>query len=47
MPDKVEAFRAGKTSLLGLFTGQVMKATGGKADPKAVQELIRRKLGQA
>jgi glutaminyl-tRNA synthetase len=35
MPDKVEAYRAGKTSLLGLFTGQVMKATGGKADPKA------------
>jgi glutaminyl-tRNA synthetase len=45
MPDKVEAYRAGKTSLLGLFTGQVMKATGGKADPKAVQELIRKKLG--
>jgi glutaminyl-tRNA synthetase len=47
MPDKVAAYRAGKTSLLGLFTGQVMKATGGKADPKAVQDLIRRKLGQA
>jgi Asp-tRNA(Asn)/Glu-tRNA(Gln) amidotransferase B subunit len=45
MPDKVEAYRAGKTSLLGLFTGQVMRATGGKADPKALQELIRRKLG--
>ena len=44
MPDKVEAYRAGKTSLLGLFTGQVMKATGGKADPKAVQEEIARKL---
>jgi glutaminyl-tRNA synthetase len=46
VPDKVEAYRAGKTSLLGLFTGQVMKATGGKADPKALQELIRRKLGE-
>jgi len=45
MPDKVDAYRAGKTSLLGLFTGQVMKATGGKADPKAVQESIRKKLG--
>ena len=45
-PDKVEAFRAGKTSLLGLFTGQVMKATGGKADPKAVQERIKAKLEQ-
>ena len=47
MPDKVEAYRAGKTSLLGLFTGQVMKATGGKADPKAVQELLRKKLAGA
>ncbi|MBP2676844.1 MAG: glnS, partial [Deltaproteobacteria bacterium] len=44
MPDKVESYRAGKISLLGLFTGQVMKATGGKADPKAVQDEIRRKL---
>jgi glutaminyl-tRNA synthetase len=44
MPDKVEAYRAGKTSLLGLFTGQVMKATGGKADPRAVQEAIRKRL---
>jgi glutaminyl-tRNA synthetase len=46
MPDKVDAYRAGKASLLGLFTGQVMKATGGKADPKVVQDLIRTKLGQ-
>ena len=45
MPDKVASYRAGKTSLLGLFTGQVMKATGGKADPQAVQELLKRKLG--
>jgi glutaminyl-tRNA synthetase len=45
MPDKVESYRAGRTALLGLFTGQVMKATGGKADPKAVQDEIRRKLG--
>ncbi len=45
LPDKVAAYRAGKTNLLGLFTGQVMRATGGKADPRNVQELIRRKLG--
>ncbi|MBI5420376.1 MAG: glutamine--tRNA ligase/YqeY domain fusion protein [Deltaproteobacteria bacterium] len=45
MPDKVEQYRAGKTSLLGLFTGQVMRATGGKAGPQAVQELLKRKLG--
>ena len=44
MPDKVEAYRAGKTALLGLFTGQVMRDTGGKADPKAVQEMLRNKL---
>ena len=44
MPDKVASYRAGKTSLLGLFTGQVMKATGGKADPKSVQDALRRKL---
>ncbi len=45
MPGKAAAYRAGKTSLLSLFTGQVMRATGGKADAKDVQELIRRKLG--
>ena len=44
-PDKVAAYRAGKKGLLGLFTGQVMKATGGRAEPQAVQESIRRKLG--
>ena len=45
LPDKVAAYRGGKTNLLGLFTGQAMKATGGKADPRVVQDLIRRKLG--
>ncbi len=44
LPDKVAAYRAGKTSLLGLFTGQVMRATAGKADPRNVQELIKKKL---
>ena len=32
--------------LLGFFVGQVMKASGGKANPQAVNELLRRKLGQ-
>ena len=45
MQDKVAEYRAGKTSLLGMFTGQVLKATGGKADPKRVQELLRQQLG--
>ncbi|UBV42587.1 glutamine--tRNA ligase/YqeY domain fusion protein [Deinococcus taeanensis] len=35
-PDKVEAYRGGKSALLGFFTGQVMRATGGKADPAAL-----------
>ncbi|GMA14672.1 glutamine--tRNA ligase/YqeY domain fusion protein [Deinococcus metallilatus] len=39
-PDKVEAYRGGKTGLLGFFTGQVMRATGGKADPKVVAERL-------
>ncbi len=46
LPDKVAEYRAGKTSLLGMFTGQVLKATGGKADPKRVQELLRQQLGE-
>jgi glutaminyl-tRNA synthetase len=43
-PDKVEAFRAGKTGLLGFFVGQVMRQTGGQANPQLVQELVTRKL---
>jgi aspartyl-tRNA(Asn)/glutamyl-tRNA(Gln) amidotransferase subunit B len=43
-PDKVAQAQA-KPSLSGWFVGQVMKATGGKANPQAVQELVRRKLG--
>ncbi len=45
-PDKVQEYRGGKEKLLGYFVGQVMKATGGKANPKLVNELLRRKLGQ-
>jgi aspartyl-tRNA(Asn)/glutamyl-tRNA(Gln) amidotransferase subunit B len=43
-PGQVEAYRGGKEGLLGFFVGQVMKETQGKADPKAVNELLRRKL---
>ncbi len=35
-PAETEAFRGGKRALMGFFTGQVMRATGGKADPKKV-----------
>ena len=43
-PDQAAAYRAGKAKLLGFFVGQVMKSTGGKADPKAVNDALRRKL---
>ncbi len=43
-PDKVEQAKA-KPSMLGWFVGQVMKTTGGKANPAAVNEILRRKLG--
>jgi len=42
-PDKAEAAKA-KPNLLGWFVGQVMKSTGGKANPQAVNELLRKKL---
>src|SRR3984957_782350 len=44
-PDSVAQYRAGKTKLLGFFVGQVMKATGGKANPGLVNELLKKKLG--
>ena len=42
--EKADEYRAGRTKLLGFFVGQVMKATGGKANPKVVNELLRTKL---
>ena len=44
-PKQVEQFRSGKTKLLGFFVGQVMKQTGGKANPKQVNDLVVAKLG--
>jgi aspartyl-tRNA(Asn)/glutamyl-tRNA(Gln) amidotransferase subunit B len=43
-PGQVAAFRGGKDGLLGFFVGQVMKETGGTADPRAVSEIVRTKL---
>ncbi len=43
-PGQVAAYRGGKEGLLGFFVGQVMKETEGKADPRAVNELVREKL---
>jgi aspartyl-tRNA(Asn)/glutamyl-tRNA(Gln) amidotransferase subunit B len=42
-PDKVEQVKA-KPTLLGWFVGQVMKATGGKANPQAVNDVLKKKL---
>ncbi len=44
-PDKVAAYRAGKTGLLGFFVGQVMRETQGQANPQLLQELVSQKLG--
>jgi len=44
-PDKVEQVKT-KPAMMGWFVGQVMKASGGKANPQAVNELLRKKLGQ-
>jgi aspartyl-tRNA(Asn)/glutamyl-tRNA(Gln) amidotransferase subunit B len=43
-PDKVEQAKS-KPALIGWFVGQVMKASNGKANPKAVNDLLKRKLG--
>ncbi len=43
-PKEVESYKNGKTNLLGFFVGQVMKETKGRANPKTVNELIRKFL---
>jgi aspartyl-tRNA(Asn)/glutamyl-tRNA(Gln) amidotransferase subunit B len=43
-PDKVEQVKS-KPSMLGWFVGQVMKSTGGKANPQAVNDILRKKIG--
>jgi aspartyl-tRNA(Asn)/glutamyl-tRNA(Gln) amidotransferase subunit B len=43
---QLEQYRAGKTALFGYFVGQVMKRSGGKANPQQVNELLKKKLGQ-
>jgi len=44
-PAKVAEYRGGKKGLTGFFTGQVMRATNGQADPKAVARLLSEMLG--
>ena len=43
-PQNVNAYKAGKDKLFGFFVGQVMKNTGGKANPKLVNEILKKKL---
>lgn len=43
-PDKVKAYKSGKTNLIGLFIGQVKKKSGGKADPKKTNQLLAKAL---
>lgn len=44
-PGQVADYRAGKEKLIGFFVGQVMKETGGKANPGQVNQALKRKLG--
>lgn len=43
-PKQLEQYRAGKESLLGFFVGQVMKLSGGRANPQIVSELLKKTL---
>jgi aspartyl-tRNA(Asn)/glutamyl-tRNA(Gln) amidotransferase subunit B len=43
-PEKIEEYKSGKKGLLGLFVGEVMKLSKGKADPKLVNQAIKEKL---
>lgn len=45
-PDKVKEYKSGKTGLLGMFMGQIMKRSGGKADPKKTSELLQQALNK-
>ena len=44
-PTQVEQYRSGKAKVMGYLVGQVMKATQGKADPKKVSDIMKRRLG--
>jgi aspartyl-tRNA(Asn)/glutamyl-tRNA(Gln) amidotransferase subunit B len=45
-PSQVGQYKEGKTTLIGYFVGQVMKATKGAANPKVVNEILRRLLDE-
>ena len=43
-PEQVAGYKSGKDKLFGFFVGQAMKATGGKANPAQLNELLKQKL---
>ena len=43
-PERAEAYRAGRTGLLGFFVGEVMKQTKGAGNPQLVQALVKARL---
>jgi aspartyl-tRNA(Asn)/glutamyl-tRNA(Gln) amidotransferase subunit B len=45
-PGQASSYRGGKTAALGWFVGQVMKRTGGRANPLRVNALLRKALGE-
>jgi aspartyl-tRNA(Asn)/glutamyl-tRNA(Gln) amidotransferase subunit B len=45
-PEKVQEYKNGKESLLGLFMGEIMKASKGKADPKLTTEILKQELNK-
>ena len=45
-PGQVEQYRAGKGKVLGFFVGQLMKASGGKANPQQLNALLKAALGE-
>jgi aspartyl-tRNA(Asn)/glutamyl-tRNA(Gln) amidotransferase subunit B len=43
-PEALDRYRAGESKVLGFLVGQVMRASGGKAEPKQVNDLLRQRL---
>lgn len=43
-PEKVQEYKAGKVGLLGMFVGEIMKETKGKADPKLLNQLVKQSI---
>jgi aspartyl-tRNA(Asn)/glutamyl-tRNA(Gln) amidotransferase subunit B len=46
-PDEAKRYRAGQEKLIGFFVGEVMKATQGKANPKLVNEMLKKRLRES